>query len=62
VTFFFEIAGPCQGWPSYFSGPMAGRTFYRVCWLWFSVGVAPVDLPTWEALVRNKTVRWHKAV
>lgn len=58
ITFFVEVAGPVQWVPGRFSGPFNGRRFWRVWWLWFSFGKAPVDLPHWEQLIRDKKVAW----
>lgn len=61
ITFFLEIAGPVQFVPGYFAGPFAGGRFWRVWWLWFSFGKAPVDLHGWEKLIRDRQVGWAES-
>lgn len=58
MTLFFEVSGPFQPIPGvHFARIHGGRTC-RFWWLWFAVGIIPVDMAVYSEGVRTGRITW----
>ena len=60
ITIFFEISGPCQLRPGFFSRPFKGLIrFRRAWWLWFAVAWVRMDHHEYNRWIESRNTEWR---
>lgn len=60
LTLLFEMAGPFQSKPGFYSAPFKDCRFRRVWWLWFAIAwVVGMDLYEYNRYVESGETQWR---